>query len=326
MRPFGLSFALFFAFHSVALTEAWADDCRFIREALRALPPEGGTVMIPSGSYTCTTPIVLDRSNTTLRGEGSVTLRLAERANSPVIVMGEVRTPPNPVHNVRVINLRLDGNRLQQQSECWGGNCDSGGLAFIRNNGITVRGIINGRIENVFITGARSGGVVTERGCRGLVIDHLAVTDSHFDGFAGYDTTGSDLRHMSLYANRAAGISIDLHFSGNRIRDSHLYRNGDVSIFMRESNDNHFENLLIEDSGSHGIFLAFADDPRSCPVNNEFLNLSVLRSKGFGFLLNNDCAGNFLSGEAMFRGNRDGCIREPRGDALGRPAKYTCEN
>ncbi len=323
MRLFRISCAaLFFAFSF----GAQADDCRFIREALRALPAEGGTVLVPNGTYTCTTPLVLDHSNVTLRGEGSVTLRLADRAEAPVIVMGEIKTPPNPVHNVRVVNLRIDGNRQNQTGECWGGRCDSGGLAYIRNNGITVRKIINGRIENVFVTSPRSGGVVTEHGCRGLVIDGLAVTDSHFDGFAGYDTTGSDLRHLSLFGNRAAAVSLDLNFSGNRIRDSHFYRNGDVSIFMRESNDNLFENLLIEDAGSHGIFLAFADDPRSCPVNNEFRNLTVLRSKGVGFLLNNDCAGNFLSGEAIFRQNRDGCIREPRSEALGRPAKYHCQN
>jgi len=323
-KLFGTLLALFIAIGTI--DTAQADSCAFIRESLAKLPANGGEVIVPHGVYVCDSPVILDRDNVSLRGEGNVTLVLKDNANSPVIVMGDVQTPPKLVYGVRVQDIRIDGNRLHQQGECWHGDCDSGGTAFIRNNGITVRGIVDGSIKNVFITGARSGGVVTERGCKNLVIDGLAVTDSHFDGFAGYETSGAVLSHMNLYANKAAGISIDIRFSGNTIRDSHLYRNGDVGIFMRDSNDNKFENLLIEESGSHGIFLAFVEGTSTCPLNNEFLNLTVLRSKGIGFLMNNDCAGNRLVGEAQFRQNRDGCIREPRSGVLGKPTSLICEN
>ena len=286
------------------------DDCTFIREQLALLPLEGGTVLIPSGLYTCDAPIILNRDHQILRGQGSVTLRLGDNINTPLIVMGEIATPPRPIHDVQIINLNLDGNRQHQQQECWGGPCDSGNLSNIRNNGITVRGIIDGRIENVFITAPRSGGVVTEKGCQHLIIDGLSVTDSEFDGLAGYETTHSVFTNMNLHHNANAGISIDISFNQNIISHTQILHNRDVGIFMRDSQSNLFDHVTIEDSGNHGIFLASVDRESTCPINNEFHNLTVTRSQGAGFRLNNACIENRLTGTATFRQNRDACISE----------------
>jgi hypothetical protein len=285
------------------------DECTFIRQQYLNLPPSGGEVLIPHGVYTCQSPIIMDKSFTSLRGEGDVTLRLGKNVNSPVIIMGDAVTPPRPLHNVTVKHLKIDGNRWYQKSECWGGSCDSGGTSYIRNNGITVRGLTNGRIEDVSITSARSGGVVTEKGCYDLVVDHLTAVDNEFDGFAGYETYGSKLTNLILSHNRAAGISLDIRFNGNFFKDVHIENNGDVGIFMRDSSSNIFENVSILGSGSHGVFLAMADDDEAtCPLSNEFQNLSVTHSRGVGFRLNNACAGNALSGTAQFLENRDGCL------------------
>lgn len=303
------------------------DDCSFVRSAIARFAGKGGEVVVPAGTYTCKSPIVLDQNHLTLRGEGSVTFRLADNSNSPVIVMGNLQTPPVPKTDIRVMNLNIDGNRTHQQIECWGGPCDSGGLAAIRNNGITVRGITGGRIENVFITSPRSGGVVTEHGTYGLKINGLSVTDSHFDGFAGYATYGSELSNMHLYKNRAAGISIDLHFNGNIIRDSTLEENGDVGVFMRDSSLNLFQNLTIVGSGNHGLFLSSnGDGSPTCPNDNDFYNLTVLRSGGVGFRLNDGCPGNRLTGSAIFRANRYECISEGMSGMLQVGGSLTCEH
>ena len=305
---------------------AQADSCQSIRDALVHLPAQGGEAVIPDGHYVCDKPIILNRSGVTLRGLGNATLRLGDNANSPLVIMGNSNTPPAPVHDVHIANLKIDGNRRHQQMECWGGPCDSGGLANIRNNGVTVRGVVDGSMKNISVVSPRSGGVVTEKGCVRLMIDGLTVTDSEFDGFAGYETTGSTLSHMNLSGNSAAGISIDIRFHGNTIRDSLLSHNGDVGIFMRYANDNRFEDLIIEDSGNHGVFLAAAEMAGTCPINNEFLNLTVLRSHGFGFQLNDECAGNKLTGHAVFQKNTAGCYHEPSAGRVGAPDQITCEN
>src|ERR1035437_3616624 len=116
---------------------AHADACAPIRDALSKLPPLGGEVVIPDGTYVCDSPIILNRDFVTLRGLGNATLRLADKANSPQIIMGNTETPPALVHDIHVVNLKLEGNRHHQQMECWGGPCDAGGLANIRNNGIS---------------------------------------------------------------------------------------------------------------------------------------------------------------------------------------------
>ena len=305
---------------------ASGDDCEFIRRALKNLRAEGGEVTIPEGSYTCSAPLVLDKNNVSLRGKGLVTLRLADHSNAPVIIMGDAQTPPRPVKNIKVSHLLIEGNKDNQDEECWGGPCDEGGTTFVRNNGITVRAVTNGVISDVYITEARSGGVVTEHGVYNLKINHLTSTYNYFDGFAGYETYGAVLDHLNLAHNHAAGISIDIDFSKNTIKDSVLSDNGDVGIFMRDSNSNLFENVLIEKSGNHGVFVSAVNDETTCPKNNEFHDLKVISSNGVGFRLNSGCPNNRLSGENRFVGNRDQCISEEvagslkvRGSVICRP-------
>lgn len=317
------------AFTSVLFQNSWAapltDECESIRERISQVPPVGGEVLISEGTYTCMSPIILNKNNLILRGQGRVVLRLGDRVNAPVVVMGDVLTPPQPLHGIEVINLAIDGNRWAQKYECWGGPCDTGGTSYIRNNGITVRGLSDGKIKDVTITGARSGGVVTERGCYDLDIDGLVATDNEFDGFAGYETFGARIMNTTLVRNRAAGISLDIRFHGNFFKNIRIEDNGDVGIFMRDSNMNIFEDVTILNSGSHGIFLAQADGPATCSYNNEFTNLTVNRSRGWGFRLNDACEGNRFSGTAQFFQNRDGCLSEASGARLDVQGQMVCK-
>jgi parallel beta-helix repeat protein len=304
------------------------DACKFIRDKIANLPKKGGEVTIRSGIYICETTIVIDRDNVWLHGLGEVTLKLADHSNAPVIVMGDAVTPPRALKNIKVSDLHIDGNRAHQTEECWGGPCDSGDKSFIRNNGITVRALTNSSIENVYVTGARSGGVVTERGCYGLHINNLTVVDSYFDGFAGYQTYGAVLERMTLMRNLASGISLDIDFSKNVVKNSHLENNGDVGIFMRDSRSNRFENLTISQSGNHGVFLSQGEpyDLTTCPNDNEFKNLTVIKAAGAGFRLNSPCINNKLTGTTEFLKNRGGCISEDVQAHLSFEGSVTCRN
>lgn len=58
--------------------------CARIQNAITSLPAAGGAIVLSAGVYTCTSPIVIDRHNVSLRGEGPATLIfLASHSNTP---------------------------------------------------------------------------------------------------------------------------------------------------------------------------------------------------------------------------------------------------
>jgi hypothetical protein len=130
---------------------------------------------------------------------------------------------------------------------------------------------------------------------------------------------------MTLSRNRAAGISLDLRFNGNFFEDVQIVDTGDVGIFMRDSNSNVFEGVSITNSGNHGVFLASDGDDTTCPLGNEFKNLSVTHARGVGLRLNDSCSGNILTGTAHFESNRDGCVEEAPGAHIDVEAEVECK-
>jgi hypothetical protein len=292
-------------------SSAQADDCQFIRDAL-VKAKAGDTVKVPAGLYTCATAIVMDRDGITLEGEQGARLRLADHANAPLVVMGSILTPPPIVKNITVRNLDLDGNKDNQDGECWGGGCDSGGTAHIRNNSLTVRGVHGALIENVVTHHARSGGLVTEKDVARLTVRQLDSHSNFFDGFAGYVTVDSIFSGLRLHHNHYAGISIDWHFDRNRFEDTEIYDNGDVGIFARFSDGNEFVRTNIVNSGNHGIFLSSDSRQDTCPENYAFRGLKVSGSKNWGFWFNDPrCTGTKIQ-NAEFRDNGGGCVFVPR--------------
>ena len=69
---------------------------------------------IPAGTYTCNKPIIINRERFKLLGAGHVVLRLADHSNCPLLIMGNVETPPRPLSNIEVSHLTIDGNRENQ--------------------------------------------------------------------------------------------------------------------------------------------------------------------------------------------------------------------
>lgn len=285
--------------------------CDAIQKAIYQLPPEGGELALLPGTYTCISPIIIDRNNVTLRGAGpSTLLRLADNANAPVIIMGLAENiPSRPTHHARVVDLMIDGNRANQSSECMGGPCSN---EFpLRNNGISIRRCVDCVVQSVTVYGAMSGGLVTELGCRRLTIRDYTSYDNEFDGLAGYETEDSTFSGIHLYGNKAAGISTDIKFNNNKFYNVTITDNKTVGIFMRDSLDNSFTNLHIRDSVQHGIFLAQVNtDPSTAATGNTFTGVVISRSGGMGILANDvSCINNMMVG-AQFINNKHGCISE----------------
>jgi Right handed beta helix region len=288
-------------------------DLAAIMNALEIMPPEGGTVFLPEGLYLLKGPVVLDRDHLTLRGAGPKTvLQTMDGSDCPVVVMGSTETPIHrATRNLTVSDMTLDGNRMMQKEECWTGKCDSGGLAYIRNNCLTVRGVEDSRIARIKATRGRSGGLVTEKRCRRLIVEEFEAWDNHFDGLACYETEESVFTGLHLHHNQFAAISLDIHFHRNAIVNSLLEHNGHQGIFMRESNANVFQNLVIRHNGAHGVFIAQVDDDAGKSSRDNIF--SGLRAEHLGreaFRVNDaSCTGNILS-NSVFAHNPHGDVSE----------------
>lgn len=318
----------FFVLTALAITstEAFADDCDFIRKAIKDLPAQGGEVKVPNGTYNCESAIVIDRNNVSLRGESQAgtVLRLADNHHAPILVIGDQTTHQNEsgqyvtahrVKNVSVMNLTFDGNKDNHDvtKECGETHCD-GNANSIRNNGITIRGAEDIKIENVTAHSTISGGMVTEKYCYRLKVKNFESYNNHFDGFAGYETEDSDFKNMYLHDNRGAGISIDINFNKNRFVDSLIDKNRDVGIFARELHGNKFIRVKVKRSGKHATFFAAANADeveRTCARDNLFEDVEFMENKMEGFHNNNGCKGNKIVGNSnLCRNGKEGFVDE----------------
>lgn len=281
-------------------------DDETINAAIAGLPAAGGTVVLGPTLFPVGKPIVIDRDGVELRGIGRETiLRLADGANCPVVVVGSTATPvARIVRDVVVAHLAIDGNRATQQFECCGGPCDTGDLTFIRNNGVTVRGAENIRLENLATHNCRSGGVVLEKVCRRIHVVDLEAWNNEFDGLACYETEDSVFDQLHLHHNRSAGLSIDWKFNRNLVVDSTFTQNGSQGIFMRDSNENTFRNLYLRDNGEQGVFVAETREIEdSACRHNRFERLAATGNKTQGIRVNDaSCTDNVIS-DSRIAGN-----------------------
>lgn len=288
-----------------------SNNCSAIQQAINGLPASGGQVIIKADTYTCKTPIVIDRDNVELRGEGPATiLRLANGANAPVLVMGQLLQVPTVTRkNIRVSDLTIDGNRTNQTYECFHSQCGPDNQIY--NNGISVRRCEDCLVQRVTVFKARSGGLVADKVTQRLTVRDFTSFDNYFDGLAAYDTENSIFSGINVHNNLGAGFSFDINFNNNIINNAVIADNAKVGIFMRDSKDNMFNGLQIRNSGEHGIFLAQVDTDNTKPAQgNAFTGIVISDSVGAGIRVNDASCVNNLIVSAQFIGNGGGCISE----------------
>jgi hypothetical protein len=278
-----------------------ADACQSLRDQLA--DPSIREVVVPAGTYVCAKPLVMSRSGLALRGQGRPTLKLADHAESPLLVMGglddDSNGVPTPVTGLLVEGISLDGNRANQSGECWGGACDTGGTTGVRNNGLTLRGLKDSTVRDVEITGARSGGLVTERDCSGIHVQGLKARDSFCDGLSVNWTRDSVFEGLELSGNAYAGLTMDVKVIGNVFRDGDISANHDVGIYMRRADKNSFERLTVAGNRSHGIYLSDADGQAgTCATDNTFSHVEARCNGRDGFHMDGACAGDQLEDSA----------------------------
>jgi parallel beta-helix repeat protein len=293
-----------------------------IQRALDQLPAGGGTVILPPGIYEIHHPVILNRNGMTLSGSGDRTiLRLADQADCPVVVLGSTLGHPKQIlHDLRLSDLVIDGNRTHQLYEQWRDPLNTSG---IQNNGIMIQAVSNSIVERVVAAHCRSGGLVTANRTRNLTVRDFTSFDNQFDGLACYETENSVFTKLDLHDNQCAGISLDLDFNHNVISDSTLTSN-DLGIFMRESRGNQFRNLTIGQSRHDGVFLAqwgtFAPAtgwrliPQTECADNRFSELKIHACAGVAFCVHDPACVNNVVEDGIFSGNlNDTAIRAGNG-------------
>ena len=160
----------------------------------------------------------------------------------------------------------------------------------------------------------RSGGLVTTRDCRRLIVRDFSSSDNQFDGLACYQTEDSLFTDLSLHDNPGAGISLDLAFNHNVISNAVLTLD-DLGIFMRSSKDNQFKNVSIHDCHHHGVFMAQEVEatatgwdgvPQTQCTHNAFTNLIAANCGAAAFRVNDTTCTNNIIVQANFKGNPNG--------------------
>jgi Periplasmic copper-binding protein (NosD) len=283
--------------------------------------PEGGEVLLAPGTYPIYSPLILWRDHVTLRGSGPGTiLRLADKANCPVVILGSPLTSSgHATTQLTLADLVIDGNRLNQQTEFWRSATDGSQL---NNNGIDVWEVNDSTVESVTCHSCRSGGLVTAV-TKQLTVHDFTAFDNQFDGLACYQTEESHFSGLNLHDNLAAGISLDLSFNHNVISDAELTAN-DLGVFMRNSRDNVFQDLTITKSKNYGVFMAqtagvLAGVWQLCPgtecTGNKFEGLTITNCGGKAFLIKDPACTDNTVQEARFVANTRGDL-PPSGEKL----------
>jgi hypothetical protein len=252
---------------------------------------------------------VIDRIGVTLQGVGPATiLRLADGANTPVLIIGDDSPEPaKVVSHVRVTDLYIDANREHQSVEC-DPDC---GANPLRNNGITIRHAEDVTVDNVTVRGARSGGIVVELESRRIHVNQVSLIDNHFDGLAGYVTEDSLFTGLILSDNKAAGLSLDNGFDNNVLADIVITDSGSSGVFLRDGSYNIFSGLRIVNSAGNGVFLAqltVEEDPAMpAPIGNTFSAITITDSAEWGFFQADAAVTGTILDSAHFVNNTFGC-------------------
>ncbi|MDQ8202689.1 right-handed parallel beta-helix repeat-containing protein [Pelagicoccus sp. SDUM812003] len=251
-------------------------DFKRVEKAMNASDAAAVLVTIAAGEYKLKDSFHINRSNVALKGEGQVTLRLANGAQRPVVAVGSQRDYPldeERIHGIRISDLSIDGNREKQRSEY------DRKLPWIRNNGIDVRVVTDLVVERVTSNSNRSGGLVISWRCRDILVRDCVFEDNYFDGVAYYDSAKVFTVDCVMRNNLGAGISLDNAFVDSLFMGCELLGNHDVGVFARHSERLVFFQCRIEDSGNWAFFLAHDENERGV-FDTDIASCSLARNNG----------------------------------------------
>lgn len=236
-----------------------ARDFGRVEKLMNASEAERVVVTIAPGRYLVRDTFNIGRSGVELRGEGEVELRLAARAQRPVIAVGsqkEYVDERDLITGIVISDLAIDGNKERQRSEY------DRKLPWIRNNGIDARAVSGLLVERIRSDNNRSGGLVISWGCSDVLVRDCVFEGNYFDGVAYYDSERVYTVDCVMRQNDGAGISLDNGFVDSVFARCRLEGNRDVGVFARDSARLVFEGCEIVGSGNWGVFMSHDEKQR----------------------------------------------------------------
>ncbi len=278
------------------------DDTDDLSAAVDMLPDSGGTIFLRAqeGCYEVIESVHIDRSNVTIQGEAGVEVCLADGVDQPLILIGsdaEVPSESERVENIRLIDLALDGNRENQSSET------DPSRPWLRNNLIDIRMASRVWVDRVDSHSGISGCLVGSWSSELLHVDDSLFHDCFYDGIALYTSSNLVLRGFQAFDNGSAGISLDNDLSDVLFADGLVRDNGDVGIFVRDSQDLGFRGLSVRDNASYAVFAADAGVDGTEVSNLSFMGCDFTDNGGGFWQASSSVSsdGNVLMG-SVFRG------------------------
>lgn len=190
-------------------TAGWAeDDCDYlcdgtddqeeINAAIQALPGTGGEIVILDGTYNITAPIALNRTNSTLRGNGAATVlkRMWDSSTAEGIV-------DVSVDSCTVRDLYFNGNKTEYTST------KNYGINVKKNNNVVTNNVCNNNRYGMHISGGNN--TVTNNTC-----------DNNKEGM---DTTGNSNIITNNICNNNESYGIYVSGKMNNFTNNICYNN-----------------------------------------------------------------------------------------------------
>ena len=200
-----------------------------INDAINYLSSNGGGLLKLNGVFTISSPIVI-KSNIILSGNGSSTkIVIADNAN-----INAIENPSaEPITDVVIQNITIDGNRSNQSSNGIGINIGYG----VAKSNITIRNvkIINMLSHAIWVDGSVSP--------KNILIDNVYISNS-YSGIAGYNHENVTVRKVYIENVDWEGI--------------HLTGNSSVTPAYVSKRPRIYD-VIIVNSGGNGIDISYTE-------------------------------------------------------------------
>lgn len=259
-----------------ALGNGVANDTTSIQNALNSLPTDGGTVLMPAGTYLICGTITIPKQSI-LKGVGSGTkIILGNSCNTDMINIS--------LDQSVVRDLWLDGNRANQTS----------------GNGITINGSFRPKLQNLYIENIEENGILVTGSAGDLATLPEISSSTVLRSYRGISLTqfSQDAYIVNTYAEEIDDTGFNIQGFGIRIFGGHVY-NARVGIFVSFADRTHLINCYSENNGEHGILVSNTQEIQiqNCNVFNNSKSTAWFYS---GIVLTGTTNGAIVSNNVIY--------------------------
>lgn len=211
------------------------------------------SVCLGAGEFRLPRMLAIARDRVTLRGAGpSTVLRLADRVESPVIVVGDHthQIPARVTTRVTIEHMHIVGQGR-------GGSEVERDHRYLTNSAVSVRGARNVTLRGLEVSACRSACILTEHDCEDVVVEDNRVVGSVWDGIALNRTVKARVAGNTIDGNTASGITAE-HLERSVIEDNAVTGNGTHGLYLSDSYRNVITRNRFADNVLSGVFLTCA--------------------------------------------------------------------